>query len=178
MYFSAVLRKNVSILRDPYRPELHYMRGPGPKRFEVDKYFGSHELQQRAEVTKTSSHRSFGLVFAAFSALLGALGLMHGTGRWPVWFGLAVVLLILSLAAPKMLAPFNWAWTKLGLLLHAIVSPMVLAILFYVCIAPIGFLMRLSGRDPLSRHYDADVESYWIARNPTGPQRETFRNQF
>jgi hypothetical protein len=143
-----------------------------------DKYFGSHELQQRAEVTKTSSNRSFGLVFAAFSALLGALSLLYGTGRWPIWFGLAAVMLILALSAPKTLAPFNWAWTKLGLLLHAIVSPFVLAILFYVCIVPIGFLMRLSGTDPLHRHYDADAESYWIAREPPGPQRETFRNQF
>jgi hypothetical protein len=143
-----------------------------------DKYFGSHELQQRAEVTKTASDRSFGFVFAAFSSLLGTLGFMHGTERWPIWFGLAAVLLILALSAPKMLAPFNWAWTKLGLLLHAIVSPIVLAILFYVCIAPIGFLMRLSGTDPLRRHYDVDAESYWIPRDPPGPRGETFRNQF
>ena len=143
-----------------------------------DKYFGSHELQQRAEVTKTSSDRGFGLVFAVFSALLGALGFWHGTGHWPIWFALAVVMLIVALAAPKTLAPFNWAWTKLGLLLHTIISPVVLAILFYLCIAPFGFLMRLSGTDPLRRHYDADAESYWIARDPPGPQPETFRNQF
>lgn len=143
-----------------------------------DKYFGSHEFQQRAEVTKTSSDRSFGLVVAAFSALLGALSFLHGTGHWPIWFSLAAVMLILALAAPKMLAPFNWAWTKLGLLLHRIISPVVLALIFYVCITPIGFLMRLSGTDPLRRHYDADVESYWITRDPPGPQRETFRNQF
>jgi hypothetical protein len=135
-------------------------------------------LQQRAEVTKTSSDRSFGLVFAALSALLGVLGLMHGTGRWPIWFGLGTVVLILALVVPKTLAPLNWAWTKLGLLLHAIISPVVVAILFYACIAPIGFLMRLSGTDPLRRHYDLNAESYWIARNPPGPQRETFRNQF
>jgi Saxitoxin biosynthesis operon protein SxtJ len=143
-----------------------------------DKYFGSHELHQRAEVTKTSSDRTFGLVFAVFSALLGALSFLHGTARWPIWFSFAAVMLILALAAPKTLAPFNWAWTKLGLLLHAFISPVVLAILFYVCIAPIGFLMRLSGTDPLRRYYDADAESYWIARDPPGPQRETFRNQF
>jgi hypothetical protein len=143
-----------------------------------DKYFGSHELQQRVEVTKTSSDRSFGLVFAAFSALLGALSFLRSTGRWPVWFGLAAVMLILALAAPKALVPFNWAWTKFGLLLHTIISPIVLAILFYVCITPIGFLMRLSGTDPLRRHYDAGAASYWIARDLSGTQRETFRNQF
>jgi Saxitoxin biosynthesis operon protein SxtJ len=143
-----------------------------------DTYFGSHELQQRAEVAKTSSDRSFGFVFASFSVLLGALGLLHGTGHWPIWFSFAAVMLILALAAPKTLAPFNRAWTKLALLLHAIVSPLVLAALFYVCIAPIGFLMRLSGRDPLRRHYDPEAKSYWITRDPSGPQADTFRNQF
>jgi hypothetical protein len=143
-----------------------------------DKYFGSHELQQRGEVTKTASNRSFGLVVAIFFTLLGGLSIWHGSGRWPIGFGVAAVMLILALAAPKTLAPFNWVWTKSGLVLHAIISPVVLAILFYVCIAPIGFLMRLSGTDPMRRHYDADAESYWIARDPPGPQRETFRNQF
>jgi hypothetical protein len=143
-----------------------------------DKYFGSHELLQRAEVTKTSSDRSFGLVFAAFSSLLGILSFLHGSRYWPIWFGVAVVMLIVALAAPNLLAPFNWAWTRLGLVLHTIISPAVLAILFYVCIAPIGFLMRLSGTDPLHRHYDIDAESYWIVRDPPGPQPETFRNQF
>jgi hypothetical protein len=143
-----------------------------------DKYFGSHELHQRAEVTEASSDRSFGLVFAVISALLGALSFLHGTARWPIWFSFAAMMLTLALAAPKTLAPFNWAWTRLGLLLHAFISPVVLAILFYVCIAQIGFLMRLSGTDPLRRYYNADAESYWIARVPPGPQRETFRNQF
>ena len=143
-----------------------------------DKYFGSHELQQRAEVTKTASDRSFGLVVATFSTLLGALSFWQGSGRWPIWLGVAIVVLILALAAPKALAPFNWVWTKLGLALHAIMSPVVLAILFYVCITPIGFLMRMSGTDPMRRDYDADTESYWISRDPPGPQQETFRNQF
>jgi Saxitoxin biosynthesis operon protein SxtJ len=143
-----------------------------------DKYFGSHEFRERAEVVKGSSERSFGLVFAGFAALLGVLGLWHGSGRWPFGFGTAAVMLILALAIPKVLAPLYWAWTKFGLLLHAIVSPVMLAILFYVCIAPVGFLMRLSGKDPLRLRCNADADTYWIKRIPPGPQPETFRNQF
>jgi hypothetical protein len=143
-----------------------------------DKYFGSHEFREQVEVVKGSSERSFGLVFAGFAALLGALALWLGSGHWPFGFGVAAVMLIVALAIPKVLAPLYWAWTKFGLLLHAIVSPVMLAILFYVCIAPVGFLMRLSGKDPLRLRYDADVDTYWIKRNPPGPQPETFRNQF
>jgi hypothetical protein len=143
-----------------------------------DKYFGSHEFQGRQEAVKTSSNRSFGLVFAAFFGLLAALGVWHGTGRWPLWLGLAVLTLVLALAAPRLLTPFNWVWTKLGLLLHRIVGPIFLTILFYGCIAPVGFLMRLSGKDPLRLKYEPAADSYWIVRTPPGPASDSFKNQF
>jgi hypothetical protein len=143
-----------------------------------DKYFGSHEFQRRDEAVKTSSNRSFGLVFAAFFALLGALSLWHGTNRWPTWLACACFSLVLALAVPRLLAPFNWVWSKLGLLLHRIMSPIFLTVLFYGCIAPIGFLMRLTGKDPLRLKYEPAAESYWIARMPPGPAPESFKNQF
>jgi hypothetical protein len=143
-----------------------------------DKYFGSHEFQQREEVVKTSSNRSFGLVFAAFFALLAVLGFWHGTGRWPIWLGLACAALVLALAAPRLLMPLNWIWTKLGLLLHRIVSPIFLTVLFYGCVAPVGFLMRLTGKDPLRLKYEPSAESYWLKRSPPGPTPESFINQF
>jgi len=143
-----------------------------------DKYLGSHEFQPREEVTKTSSNRNFGLVFAAFFGLVTLLGLWRGTERWPIWLGLACVSLALALAAPRLLAPFNRVWTRFGLLLHHIVSPVMLAVLFYGCVAPIGFLMRLSGKDPLRRRYEPDADSYWINRDPPGPQPASFKDQF
>jgi hypothetical protein len=143
-----------------------------------DKYFGSHEFQPRDEENKTSSNRNFGLVFAAFFALLATLSIWHGTGRWPIWLGCACAMLILALAAPRLLAPFNWAWTKLGVLLHSIVGPIFLTVLFYGCITPIGFLMRLSGKDPLRLKYEPAAESYWITRVPPGPSPQSFKDQF
>jgi Saxitoxin biosynthesis operon protein SxtJ len=143
-----------------------------------DKYFGSHEFQRRDEVVKSSSNRSFGLVFAAFFALLAALSLWHGTARWPIWLGLAWAFLLLAFALPRVLAPLNWLWAKFGLLLHHIVSPIFLTVLFYGCIVPVGFLMRLSGKDPLRLKYEAAADSYWIVRAPPGPSPESFKHQF
>jgi hypothetical protein len=143
-----------------------------------DKYFGSHEILHREAATKTSSDRSFGLVLAGFFALLGGLGLWRGSERWPLWLGLAVVALALALGAPRLLAPANRVWTKFGLLLHAVVSPVMLGVIFYLCIAPIGFLMRLRGKDPLRLRYEPEADSYWIKRSPQGPQPESFKNQF
>jgi Saxitoxin biosynthesis operon protein SxtJ len=143
-----------------------------------DKYFGSLEILHRAAARKTASDRSFGLTLAGFLALVGGLGLWRQSERWPLWAGLAVVALALALLAPKLLAPANRVWTKFGLLLHAVVSPLILGLIFYLCIVPIGFLMRLSGKDPLRLRYEPRSDSYWIKRSPPGPQPESFKQQF
>jgi len=143
-----------------------------------DKYFGAHEFQAREEVVKVSSERSFGLVFAGFFALLGALSLYSGAERWHYWFPLAGVFAVLAYAAPRLLAPLNRLWAKVGLLLHMVISPVILGILFYVCVTPIGMLMRMSGRDPLRRKFEPAAKTYWITREPPGPAPETFNNQF
>ena len=67
------------------------------------------------------------------------------------------------------LAPLNRLWAKFGLLLHHVISPVFLGILFYVCITPIGFLMRLTGKDPMRRRFEPEAKSYWIVREPPGP---------
>ena len=143
-----------------------------------DKYFGAHEFQAREEVVKVSSERSFGLVFAGFFALLGALSLYSGAERWHYWFPLAGVFAVLAYAAPRLLAPLNRLWAKVGLLLHMVISPVILGILFYVCVTPIGMLMRMSGRDPLRRKFEPAAKTYWITREPPGPAPETFNHQF
>jgi hypothetical protein len=143
-----------------------------------DKFFGSHEFQPRGETVKTSSNRRFGLAFAAFFVLLAALGLWHGTARWPIWLGFACALLFLAFAVPRLLAPFNWLWTKFGFLLHHIISPIFLSVLFYGCVVPVGLLMRLSAKDPLRLKREPAAESYWIIRAPAGPSSDSFKNQF
>src|SRR5215467_14208550 len=143
-----------------------------------DRYFAAHEFQARDEVVKISSERSFGLVFAGFFALLGALSLYNGGTRWHYWLPLAVLFAALGYAAPSVLAPLNRLWAKLGLLLHLVVGPLILGMLFYVCITPIGFLMRLAGKDPMRRTFEPAAKSYWIVREPPGPEPQTFKNQF
>jgi hypothetical protein len=143
-----------------------------------DRYFGAHEFQAREEIVKISSERNFGLVFAGFFLLLGALSLYNGRTGWHYWLPLAVLFAVLAFAAPGVLAPLNRLWAKFGHLLHMIVSPLILGILFYGCITPIGFLMRLTGKDPMRRKFEPAANSYWIVREPPGSAPETFKNQF
>jgi hypothetical protein len=138
----------------------------------------THEDFSRQEEVKPSSDRGFGLVIAAFFLLIGLWPLVHAEPvRW--WaFGLGVVFAILALTWTAALAPLNKLWTKLGVLLYRVVSPLVLGLLFYATVTPIALLMRVLGKDPLRLRRDPDAASYWIVRTPPGPAPKSMKNQF
>jgi hypothetical protein len=128
---------------------------------------------------ETSSDRSFGLVIFAALSSYGLLPLLSASRSVRVWALVAALpFLLLALAAPKLLAPLNRVWTKLGLLMGRIVNPIVMALLFFSTITPIGLLMRAMGKDPLRRGFDKRSASYWIERRPPGPPPESMKNQF
>jgi saxitoxin biosynthesis operon SxtJ-like protein len=138
----------------------------------------THEDFSRKEDIKPSSDRSFGLVIATVFLLITFWPLIRGE---PVrWWALAVAGVFLALAVTwtAALAPLNKCWTKLGLLLYRVVSPIVLGLLFYMTVAPIALVMRLLGKDPLRLRRDPDAASYWIDRTPPGPAPESMKNQF
>jgi hypothetical protein len=127
---------------------------------------------------KMGSERSFGLVFAGFFALVGLWPLLGGEAPRNWALGLGALFLLLAFAAPKLLTPLNKLWFKFGLLLHHIVNPLVMALMFFVVIMPIGLLMRIFGKDPLRLRFDREAKSYWIPRDPPGPAPESLKNQF
>lgn len=137
-----------------------------------------HESLSRHEEVKGSSNRTLGLVFAAVFLIIATFPLFSGGAlRW--WsLVVASAFLIVALLAPAVLTPLNRAWTRFGLLLHKIVSPIVLGILFYVVVTPLGLLMRVLGKDPLRLHWDRQSPTYWIERRPPGPKPETLSDQF
>ena len=138
-----------------------------------------HENLSRAEeVVKASSNRTFGLVFTAFFAVVAVAPLMRGQ-RARGWAALAAGLFFLvALAAPKLLSPLNRAWTALGVMLHKIANPVILGILFYLVFTPFGWLLRLVGKDFLRLKREPEMESYWILRQPPGPEPESMSHQF
>lgn len=137
-----------------------------------------HEDLRREDEVKTSSDRGFGLVFAAFFAIVGAIKLW-GESWWSLaWFGAAAAVLLLAFAAPRLLAPFNRLWTRFGLLLFRVVNPLVMLLVYAICILPMGVTMRLFGWDPMRRRFDPAARSYWIPRDPPGPAGGSMKNQF
>ncbi|MCX7353454.1 MAG: SxtJ family membrane protein [Alphaproteobacteria bacterium] len=138
-----------------------------------------HEDFRRKEEVKGSSNRGFGIVFAVFFAILTFSPLTHGDEiRWK-WFGIpAVAFLAAAYLFPKALTPLNWLWTRFGLLLHHVMNPLIMGLLFFLTVTPVGLVMRLAGKDPLRLKIDRGAKSYWIQRDPPGPEPDTMRRQF
>jgi len=137
-----------------------------------------HEDLLRDDEVVGPSNRRFGLTMAAICAVIGGVRLVFGHSYWFWWLGAGIALAILALLAPAALGPLNRAWLRLGAVLYKVVNPVVMALMFFSTIAPIGFLMRRCGQDPLRLRRDPAAASYWIAREPPGPPPETMRNQF
>jgi hypothetical protein len=116
------------------------------------------------------SNRTFGWTFVAVFALIG---LFH---PWLLVASAAVAAVTLTRA--HWLAPLNRAWMKLGALMHAVVSPVMMAIMFFGVFTPMGWAMRRFGWDAMRRTRDATAKSYWIRRDPAGPADDSYRNLF
>jgi hypothetical protein len=124
------------------------------------------------------SDRSFGLVMAAALGLLALLNWWHAGRVWP-WLGTAAVLFIAcALLYAPVLRPLNKLWFKLGLLLHAVMNPVIMGLLFFGTIWPTGAVMRAMGKDMLRLRREPASDSYWIVRRPPGPAPESMKDQF
>jgi len=137
-----------------------------------------HEDFTRKQEGQGSSDRAFAFVFAVFFVLFGLSPLRthHPMRSWA--FPIAGLFLFIGILRPVWLHPLNKYWTKLGLLMGRIVSPLVTAVVFYAVVTPTALLFRVLGKDPLHLSRDSGARSYWIERQPPGPAPETMTNQF
>ena len=112
---------------------------------------------------KISSNRSFGILFCIVFAIIAVWPIFNDESLriWPI--PISLIFLVLGLLNSKLLNPLNFAWIKFGELLGRIVAPIVMAIIYFMIVTPIGLFMRLIGKDLLNTKFLKD-KSYWIKR--------------
>ena len=138
----------------------------------------THEVFSRDETIVTGSDRTFGLVISAALVLVTLVNAWHSGRAWPWTGGAAALLLAAALLRPSILHPLHLMWLRFGLLLHSVVNPVVMALVFYGTVFPTGLVMRMLGKDMLRLKWQPDADSYWIPRQPPGPSPETMKDQF
>ena len=123
---------------------------------------------------KISSNKSFGVVFFVVFLLIALYPLINNEEVRAWSLITSVIFLILGLLNSKFLNPLNKLWFKFGILLGKIISPIIMGIIFFFVVTPIGFIMRLLSKDILNLKYNNE-NSYWIKK--TGPKSK-MKNQF
>jgi len=135
------------------------------------------ELVREPDV-KSGSNRAFGLVMATACCILAGFGFWAGTSHWPFWSVAAIAFAIAAWLWPPVLAPLNRFWFQLGLALHRVVNPLVMGLLFFMVITPVGLLMRLCGKRPLALEFEREAPSYWLTRDKSELQQGSMTKQY
>ena len=124
--------------------------------------------------TNISSNKSFGIVFFIVFILIALYPLLNDESirLWSLLVSL--IFLIIGLLNSKILNPLNNLWYKFGLLLNKVISPLIMGIIFFLIVTPIGILMRILKKGLLNLKYN-NKKTYWIEKK--GP-KSSMKNQF
>lgn len=134
------------------------------------------ENYSRKDTVQGSTDRVFGFVFTSFFLIVATLkhwpDLMAGAS----WFLIAALICAIAIICPKILKPFNIVWMRFGLLLHRVMNPIVMGLLFFCVLTPMGLLARAFKWDPMRLKLAGKHKTYWVVRDPS--QATDLKNQF
>ena len=127
--------------------------------------------------TELPSNRKFGFFFTVVFLVASTYFYMKANAIGFYTFGgLAIIFLLITIIKAEILLPLNKLWMSLGHLIGMFVSPIVLGFIFFGIFTPIGFMMRIFGRDELQLKFQ-EKRSYWIKRE-TALEPNSLKNQF
>ena len=132
-------------------------------------------LIERHSATRTEL-KWFGLMFAGFAGLLGVLAWWrtHHTLAAILW-SIGCVVGVTYSAVPSIRRPFFDLWMAIAYPIGWVVSHVIIALVFYLLVTPIGLIMRLLGRDPMNRAFDRSATTYWVPRDSKTPAARYFK---
>ena len=137
-------------------------------------------ITENNESTKTgkSELRKFGITVGIVFGLLGGLFFWRGRDYGSYFLILSAALLLLGLAVPILLKPIYKMWMTLAVLMGWVMTRVILSVLFYLIVTPIGLSTRLLGKDFLDLEFSDDADSYWIPKKETDKDRSDYERQF
>lgn len=127
---------------------------------------------------KMLSERHFGLIFATIFFVIAFSPLLFGglPRRWAlIAMGIFAVPAVLF---PVVLRPLNIAWMHFGQIMHKIINPILMGVIFFIAVLPTGLILKLLGKDPMRRKMDESASTYWITRKSENLRKESFDDQF
>ena len=123
---------------------------------------------------KTSSNRSFGIVFFVVFLLISIWPILNGE-ELRIWsLIISTVFLVLGLLDSKILSPLNKLWFKFGIFLGNFIAPIVMGLIFFLVVTPSGYLMKIFKKDLINLKKN-NKKTYWIEKKEI---KTSMKNQF
>lgn len=123
---------------------------------------------------KISSNRSFGIVFFSIFLIISLYPLINGESLRVEALIISLVFLFLAILNSRALTSLNIIWFKFGIFLSKYFSPLIMGIIFFLIVTPIGLIMRFFKKDLLNLKFNQD-KSYWILKTDI---KSKMKNQF
>ncbi|MGD8404126.1 MAG: SxtJ family membrane protein [Anaerolineales bacterium] len=128
--------------------------------------------------SEKSDLRKFGITIGLFLMILAGVLFWRGKETFEIFLVSGLALLALGLTIPVVLKPIYWIWMILAVILGWVMTRVILSLLFYIVITPIGFFSRLSGNRFLDLEWDKSKDTYWNYRTTNQLNREDYERQF
>ncbi len=132
------------------------------------------KLKNMSNEIKISSNRSFGVVFFIFFLLISCYIFFKNQEVNFILISLSIIFLILGVLNSKILTPLNYIWFRFGMFLGYIISPIIMGLIYFFLVTPIGIITKLSGKN-LCNLKKENFDSYWIKKKN---EKSSMKNQF
>ena len=139
----------------------------------------SHENFNRSKIKlKKPSNVFVGFFIATILLLFSLWPIMDDNNIIIESFIASIIITLFALFFPSILSPLSWTLHKIGTVIRSIINPIILMLLFLIAVIPSGIYLRLSGKDPMKKKFDKNLDTYWLERSPPGPNPESLNKQF
>ena len=132
------------------------------------------DLVSHVEI-KRGSNKNFGYVFSTVFLLLSFAPVFFGKSLNIIFLCIALILLTLTCLKPSVFLYPNIIWFKFGIILGSIISPVVMALIYFVAFYPFGLAFKVLRKDLLKIDFNNDADTYWQDRDR---EIQSMKNQF
>ena len=136
-------------------------------------------IEQLSKIKSGRSEiRQFSFLIGAILLFISAAFFWTGKEGTDVFFGLGVLIIIAGIVSPIVLKPIYLVWMLIAFGLGWIMTRVILCLLFYLVLTPIGLISRLLGKKFLELKFDVSKESYWHYQKNIKTTKKTYERQF
>ena len=128
--------------------------------------------------SEKSDLRNFGFIIGIVLLIISGFLFWKEKESFQIFLAIGITLFLTAIAIPAVLKPVYWMWMIFGIILSWFMTRLILSLLFYIIITPIGLTLRLFGKQFLALRWDKSKESYWIFKKYEYSKNGDYEKQF